>query len=149
MSCLNIRPMSQIVRSNASPKCNSLCVEAELPEWHIVGVEESDNKNGGPNFLRAWRMYRDEMTQEELARRVGTSANMIGYLEAGERGLSAKWLRRLADALETTPGALLDIDPEEADMNVVEIWLPKMNREKRLQLAAIAEALVKTGTTDK
>ena len=104
------------------------------------------DKNGGPNFLRAWRTFRG-MTQDQLAEAVGTNANMIQYLETGERGLSAKWLRRLAPALATTPGLLLDHDPHELDSDVVDIWARAGARERR-QLSEIAKTLVKTGTHD-
>lgn len=70
---------------------------------------------------------------------------MIQYLETGERGLSAKWLRRLAPALDTTPGMILDHDPDELDADILDIWAHAGNREKR-QLADIAKALVRTGT---
>ena len=39
------------------------------------------------------------MSQVELAERVGTSHQVIGYLERGRTELSAKWLLKLADAL--------------------------------------------------
>lgn len=108
---------------------------------------ESDDKNGGPNNLRAWRMYRG-LSQEALAARVEpkTTANMIQYLENGERGLSLKWLRRLADALDTTPGHLADHLPDQAE--VLSFWSQKLNRDELRQLSNIAEALKKTGTTD-
>ena len=77
---------------------------------------------------------------------VSTNANMIGYLENGERGLSAKWLRRLAPALQTTPGLLLDHDPNNIDRDVLETWLKAGDREKR-QIAEIAKALVRDGTS--
>lgn len=105
---------------------------------------ESADKNGGPNHLRAWRTYR-KLTQEQLADQVGTNANMIQYLETGERGLSAKWLRRLADALETTSGMILEHDPEQLDSDVLDIWVHGDIRQKR-QLSEIAKALIKTGT---
>lgn len=142
-----MQALSQIVGSLASPFCNNLCVERNPTQWQFVGVLDSDDKNGGPNFLRAWRTKRG-LTQEQLAKAVETSANMIQYLESGERGLSAKWLRRLAPALDTTPGNLLDVDPDEADIEVVDFWARKLDRDQRKQLAAIAEALVKTGTNE-
>lgn len=79
--------------------------------WQSNEMEEADEKNGGPNFLRAWRIHRG-LSQAALAERVGTAPNMIQYLENGERGLSAKWLRLLAPALETTVSNLLDVDPD-------------------------------------
>lgn len=102
------------------------------------------DKNGGPNHLRAWRDYR-RLTQQELADLVDTNANMIGYLESGERGLSAKWLRRLAPALDTTPGMLLDHDPSKLDSDIIDIWTHADLRQQR-QLTDIAKTLVKTGT---
>ena len=101
------------------------------------------DKNGGPNFLKAWREFR-KLTQQELADLVDTNANMIGYLESGERGLSAKWLRRLAPALDTTPGMLLDHDPQTLDSDIIDIWAHADKRQQR-QLTDIAKTLVKTG----
>lgn len=82
------------------------------------------------------------MTLAELAERVGTNANMIGYLESGERGLTAKWLRKLAVALDTTPGLLLDHDPNTLDVDVIE-YLIKANSLQKRQLGQIAKALLK------
>lgn len=104
------------------------------------------DKNGGPNYLREWRLFR-KLTQEQLAERVGTNANMIGYLESGERGLSAKWLRRLAPALDTTPGMLLDHDPSQLDSDIIDIWAHAGERERR-QISDIAKTLLRTGTDD-
>lgn len=106
---------------------------------------ESQDKNGGPNHLKAWREYRD-LTQSELAAKVGTNSNMIGYLESGERGLSAKWLRKLADALDTSPGMILDHDPSTLDSDILEIWATASNRVKR-QISEIAKTLLRDGTT--
>lgn len=138
--------LSQIVGVSASPFGNSLCVAPELPEWQIVSVPDATDKNGGPNFLRAWRAKRG-LSQEQLAKAVDTSPNMIQYLETGERGLSAKWLRRLAPALDTTPGMLLDTDPDEVDIEIHDFWTAKLDKDQRRQVKAIAEALLKTGTS--
>lgn len=108
-----------------------------------LGMSNED-KNGGPNHLKAWREHR-KMTQEELAAAVKTTQHQIAYLEAGERGLSAKWLRRLAPALDTTPGMLLDHDPRLLDNDIIEIWATSSNRQKK-QLNEIIRAVLKTGT---
>lgn len=126
-----------------APELHSLCVPPFVTECDTAFM---DDKNGGPNYLRAWREYR-KMTQERLAELVGTNANMIQYLETGERGLSSKWLRRLAPHLDTTPGLLLEHDPNELDDDVVDIWVHG-NQRQRQQIAEIARTLVKTGTTD-
>lgn len=122
------------------------CVEPIFQPWQIVPVD-TDDKNGGPNNLRAWRLARG-MTQQALADKVAppTTANMIQYLENGERALSLKWLRRLADALDTTPGHLADHLPEQAE--VLDFWSKRLDRDELRQLSRIADAL-KTGTDDK
>ncbi len=106
---------------------------------HTVTMAD-DDKNGGPNFLRAWRDYR-HLTQAELAERVGTNANMIGYLETGERGLSLKWLRKLADALDTTVGMLDRFDPHDLDNDIIEIWATASMRNQR-KLVEMAKLMV-------
>ena len=143
VGCVAHEPLSQIVTLKASAKCHSLCGDPAMQPWHIVTMDDQ-SKNGGPNHLRAWREYR-KLTQAELASEVGTNANMIGYLESGERGLSAKWLRRLADALKITPGHLLDHDPSSLPTDILEIWM-NADPGQRRQLAEVAKALVRTGT---
>lgn len=95
------------------------------------------------NHLRAWREFR-HLTQEELGEKVGTSGNVISLLESGDRGLSYKWLQRLAPALETTPGFLLDHDPNNLDTAFLDAALsvPKERREQVLQILQT----FKTGT---
>lgn len=139
---LSMPDVSQIVSLDASPFFHSLCGASNFTECDIVAVET--DKNGGPNYLRAWRTFR-KLTLDQLAERVGTNANMIGYLESGERGLSAKWLRRLAPALKTTPGFLLDHDPHDLPADMLEIWGEADERQKR-QITEIAKTIVKTGT---
>ncbi len=107
-------------------------------------MADDGDKNGGPNYLQAWREFRG-LTQAELAAAVGTNQNMIGYLEAGERGLSAKWLRRLAPALKTQPGFILEHNPFDLPTDIVEIWINASETERR-QLVSLAQAIVRTGT---
>jgi transcriptional regulator with XRE-family HTH domain len=73
------------------------------------------------NNLRAWREYR-ELTQEQLAEKIGTTPGVISLLESGKRGLSLKWLLKFAPALRTTPGMILDHDPNDLDTSILEIW---------------------------
>lgn len=136
--------MSQIVTADATPKFHSLCGAGRFTNCDTAFMADSD-KNGGPNFLKAWREFR-KLTQQQLAELVDTNANMIGYLESGERGLSAKWLRKLAPALDTTPGMLLDHDPAELDSDIIDIWAHADRRQQR-QLTDIAKTLIKTGTS--
>jgi transcriptional regulator with XRE-family HTH domain len=73
------------------------------------------------NYLRAWREYRG-LTQAKLAEAVDTTGAVISLLESGERGLSDKWLRKLAPVLGTRPGHLLEVDPHDVDNDLLEIW---------------------------
>lgn len=125
--------------------CHSLCVKPTRIVCDDLQMDDQD-KNGGPNYLREWRKFR-KMTQQELAEAVGTNANMIQYLESGERGLSAKWLRKLSPVLDTTSGMILDHNPYELDSDIIEIWATASNRVKR-QIADVAKAIVRTGTDD-
>ncbi|HEY1926511.1 MAG TPA: helix-turn-helix transcriptional regulator [Caulobacteraceae bacterium] len=81
------------------------------------------------NHLRAWREYRG-LTQTQLAALVDTQGSVISLLESGDRRLSDKWLRRLALPLSTTPGLLLDYDPEHIDQAVLETF-NRLPEEKR------------------
>lgn len=103
------------------------------------------DKNAGPNHLKAWREFR-KLSQEELADRVDTTASQISMLENGERGLSAKWLRKLAPALDTTPGHLLEHDPGELPTDVLDIWAHISKRDRATALRILET--FKTGTRD-
>lgn len=97
------------------------------------------------NHLRAWREFR-QLTQEQLADKVGTAANVISLLESGERGLSHKWLLKLAPVLGTTPGFLLDHNPYTLDTSFLDAAL-SVPPENRQQALAILQTFRKTGTT--
>jgi len=51
------------------------------------------------------RLY---LTQEQLAERVGTTAQQISRLEKGQRGLDVPWMLKIAAALGERPAALID-----------------------------------------
>ncbi len=107
-------------------------------------MTEDDDKNGGPNHLKAWMRFR-KVKGAKLAEALDITPGMVSDLANSNRALSAKWLRRIAPALNTTPGLLLDHDPFELDNDIIEIWL-KANDAQRRQISEVAKALVKTGT---
>lgn len=96
------------------------------------------------NFLQAWRLHR-RMTQEALAEAIGSSKATIGHLEGGERRLSDKWLRKLAPALKTTPGYLLDHHPDDLPTDILDIW-QDVPAERREQAKEVLATFTKTGT---
>lgn len=85
------------------------------------------------------------MSQDELAEAVGTTKAVISLLEAGKRPLSAKWLRKIAPVLETSPGHLLDNDPNDLPSDVIEIWSRIADTEKPRALRVLDSL---TGTHD-
>lgn len=98
------------------------------------------------NHLRAWREFR-RMTQEELGAAVGVNGSTISLLEGGHRKLSDKWLRKLAPVLNTSPGYILDHDPEDLPTSILDIWadIPEENRE---MAERVLRSFRKTGTHD-
>lgn len=137
---------SQIVIIRSSAEFHKLCVEPNTQMSHTVTMADAGDKNGGPNHLKAWREYR-ELTQAELAEAVGTNANMIGYLEAGERSLSLKWLRKLAPALDTNVGMLAQYNPHDIDKDLIEIWATVSTRDQA-KILEIAKLIVTDAKLD-
>lgn len=144
-SILGMSVIQHIVAENGSPKCNELALSLIFPLRHTGAMADNDS-NDGPNYLRAWRKFRG-LSQVELAELVGSTHQVVGYLERGRTQLSAKWLRKLAEALETTPGHLLDVDPEKLGNDIVDIWsrIPDRDRE---QAARVLRSFTRTGTDD-
>ena len=87
------------------------------------------------------------MSQDELASKCDTTKSVISLLENGHRPLSDKWLHRLAEALDTRPGHILDVDPHELDTDIVDIWTRLSNNDRK-QAASILRTFIKTGTDD-
>ncbi|MEO1188333.1 MAG: helix-turn-helix transcriptional regulator [Pseudomonadota bacterium] len=85
------------------------------------------------NHLKAWREFRN-LTQEDLAEKVGTTAAVISLLENGQRGLSATWLHRFAPHLHVSPGFLLDHSPGDLTADMLQAWatIPKADQNEAL-----------------
>lgn len=111
---------------------------------HNASMDDDDDKNGGPNHLRAWMKFR-KVKGAQLAEAIGITPGMVSDLVNSNRALSAKWLRRIAPALRTTPGLLLDHDPNDLDSDIIDIWV-NADSSRRKQLTDVAKALVKDGT---
>lgn len=122
----------------ASPNVCSVRGDAILVVAHTAYMADNDR-----NYLRQWREYR-KMSQEQLAERVGTTKAVISLLENEKRPLSSKWLRKLAEALDTQPGHILDHDPNELPADVFDIW-SRIAKQDRAQAARILRTFA-TGT---
>lgn len=99
-----------------------------------------------PHFLREWRTFR-HMTQQELAEAIGTSKTVISEMERGNLQLSPKWLRKMAPVLNTSPGYILDHDPEDLPTDVLDIWA-SIDERDRDQARRVLESFRRTGTHD-
>ena len=112
-------------------------------EWLLDGVGEPWlTKEGGDeepatpaNHLRAWREYCG-LTAAELAKKAGTSAQVITDLETGAAELSSKWLTALAPPLGTRSGFLLAFDPNDIAPEFLDTVsaIPKERRRQALEI---------------
>lgn len=134
---------SQIANIYASPIIRNVWDASETAVSQTAGMDDQD-KNGGPNHLKAWMAFRG-IKGADLAKLLDITPGMVSDLANSNRALSAKWLRRLAPHLDTTPGLLLDHDPHDLDSDIIEIWVNASSRERR-QIANLAKALVRDGT---
>lgn len=76
------------------------------------------------------------MTLEEVGDAIGTTKAVIQQLESGRMALSHKWLLKLAPVFGTSPGFLLDHDPNNLDTAYLEAALsvPPERREQAIQI---------------
>lgn len=82
-----------------------------------------------PAKLRQWRKHRN-LSQEELAEKIGVEKVTISRWERGQRGLTLTTLESLAEALHCTVYDLLFRDPNEAvDLFKIYAELPRERRE--------------------
>jgi transcriptional regulator with XRE-family HTH domain len=95
-------------------------------------------------FLKEWREYRT-LTQEQLADRVGWSVGNVSQLERGLQGYSDEGLALLAEALNCTPGQILDIDPTD-DEAIWSLWERAKPAQRQTLLQVAKEMVPKTGT---
>lgn len=96
------------------------------------------------NHLRAWRKFR-HMTLDEVAAAIGSTKATVQQLEVGRLSLSHKWLVKIAPVLGTTPGMLLDHDPNDLPTSVLETWaaIPAEDQPKALEMLRVFK---RTGT---
>jgi transcriptional regulator with XRE-family HTH domain len=62
------------------------------------------------HYVKQWREYR-ELTQEQLAERVGKSRGLISQIESGTTDLTEEMIYALAEAFNHTPGDVFRVNP--------------------------------------
>jgi transcriptional regulator with XRE-family HTH domain len=104
--------------------------------WLTKPSDEEELAPEGPGAnLRRWREYRG-LSVAELAKKGGTSAQVISDLESGAAELSQKWLFALAPPLGTEAGFLLSLDPSKVDPSLLDAVgaVPKEHRGQALAI---------------
>jgi transcriptional regulator with XRE-family HTH domain len=97
-------------------------------------------------YIREWREFRN-LTQEQLAERIGASNGAISQLERGLTAYTQPMLEALADALMCEPADLLMRDPTQPGA-IWSIWEHAKPAERQ-QLDEMAKVIVpnrRTGT---
>lgn len=109
-------------------------------------VRTNFKANDGPrHFIKQWRKHRG-LTQEQLATRLEVATSTISQLETGKQGYSQPTLEALADALGCQPADLLMRDPtRESAIWSIEEQLKTASPERRVQILAVVETMLKTG----
>jgi|SRR5581483_2392569 len=91
-------------------------------------------------FIREWREFRD-LSQEELADRIGMTGGNLSLLERGLINYTADNLEAIAGELDCTVGDLLERDPQDPE-GIWTVW-KQANPEQRRQIVEISKALLK------
>lgn len=94
-------------------------------------------------FIAEWRKHRDDMSQEQLANRIGSTKSSISRWETGERDITLGALGAIAEALRCEVADLYR-DPDRPSADAL---LRNMDDVTRRQAFRLIEAL-KTGTDD-
>lgn len=95
------------------------------------------------HFIKQWRVHRG-LTQEQLASRTEVTDGTISQLENGRIAYTQGTLEQIADALQCTPGDLLNVDPTRENA-IWSIW-ETLDVPARNQVVEIARTFLKTGT---
>lgn len=99
-----------------------------MPKWGTLGNREicpngplhvrallGHDVGTMPNNISHYRKARG-ISQQEMADRLGTTLNMFGKLERGDRTLNENWLQRISAVLEVRASQLIDDDEPVADI---------------------------------
>lgn len=94
------------------------------------------------HYIREWRRFRD-MTQEQLAERIGIDKGYLSKIENGKRRYDQPFLEAAAEVLQCSPADLIMRNPGDPDG----LWsiYDQLKPAQRIQLVEIAKALKRTG----
>ena len=95
------------------------------------------------------------LTQDELAKRVGTSKQMVSKYELGQRSPKVTMANAFAEALDTTLDELLGVDKadaeslfveevqEDPEIRIVTDMMKKMTKEQKQQVIDIIRVVLR------
>ena len=105
----------------------------------------ADKLSRNPTFIRNWRKFRD-MTQEELADRIGIDRTTVGRIETRDLPYNQDFLERVASVLGCEPVDLLYNDPIRPDPPwIVYSRLRDATPALQRQAIAVLDAMLKAG----
>ena len=75
------------------------------------------------------------LSQQDLAKRIGTTGQQVGHLEAGRRKLTQGWMERLAVGLDCGPADLLGV--ANVSSNLLQPVPPRPSGDTTMRIATI------------
>ena len=87
------------------------------------------------NNISALRKERG-LSQTQLAEKVGTTLNMMGKLERGDRTLDTRWIQRIAEALQVEPHQLIMKAHAQVDVDHFNDGRPKSRALSKMKVVA-------------
>lgn len=88
------------------PYLGTSCKGSLCPTGPLLFAAPLGHKPGVENRVSFYRKLRG-LSQTDLAEKVGTTLNMMGKLERGDRNLDTDWLAKIGKALKVEPYMLL------------------------------------------
>ena len=89
-----------------------------------------------------------KLTQEELAKRIGTTKQMVSKYELGQRSPKVAMANAFAEALETTLDELLGVDetgeefiPQTTEAKILSRGIDRLPKEQREQALAMFKVM--------
>jgi transcriptional regulator with XRE-family HTH domain len=86
------------------------------------------------------------LTQAELAAQAGISRPFLAQIETGERNLSLKNQRSIAQALGVKPTELVDFDASMNDEKIISEAFASLSVEQRQVLLELAKSILRAKT---
>lgn len=104
-------------------------------------------------FAKALHNRRKELglSQEELAKKVGTRKQVVSKYELGQRSPKVEMANAFAEALGTTLDELLEVEKEEQtiiedpEINIVSGMMETMTKDQKQQVIDLIRILIKKG----